>query len=177
MKENQQMSLTQFIKCRDLTLNFEGRIFEDDPNDQPTLWGLVLDDIREYHHDQTLGVDALKNLTPDTISEIYHTLYWIPLNCDRLPLGLDFAVYDYGVNVGIRRAVKILQQAVEVNVDGVIGNQTLAAISNSDVRATINKMADLQTASYRSFAKFPIYGNGWLNRVDKRQQLALNMLP
>jgi lysozyme family protein len=38
--------------------------------------------------------------------QIYDRHYWDPQRCDDLPAGLDYSMFDYGVNSGIgRRAV------------------------------------------------------------------------
>jgi lysozyme family protein len=39
---------------------------------------------------------------------IYYEKYWNALSCEDLPAGVDYAVFDYGVNSGIDRAAKVL---------------------------------------------------------------------
>ena len=41
-------------------------------------------------------------------AKIYRARYWDALRCDELPAGLDYAVFDYGVNSGIGRAAKVM---------------------------------------------------------------------
>lgn len=49
-----------------------------------------------------------------------------------LPSGVDYAVFDFGVNSGPVRAVKTLQKVLRVPQDGWIGPQTIQAIAEYD---------------------------------------------
>jgi lysozyme family protein len=55
------------------------------------------------------------------------------MSCDELPSGVDYAVFDYGVNSGISRAAKVLQRLVGTDVDGEIGPNTIAATTTLPV--------------------------------------------
>ena len=72
--------------------------------------------------------------------------------------------------------IKLLQREMGVQVDGIVGPQTLAAFeSREDLRvaAMILALATAQTASYRLLGNFSIYGIGWLARTARRQAGAL----
>lgn len=58
---------------------------------------------------------------------IYHARYWLPIQGDRLPRGLDLLVFDAAVNLGRPWAVRLLQEVLRVDVDGLLGPETLAA--------------------------------------------------
>ena len=98
---------------------------------------------------------------------------------DALPPGVDLSVFDMGVNAGIWRSARLLQQALGFTgeeVDGSIGPETLAAADRFDARNLVNNLADRQTAYYRSLANFPIFGTGWLRRTAARRDAALAMI-
>jgi len=61
-------------------------------------------------------------------------------------------------------------------VDGSIGPETVAAADRFDARTLVNKLADRQTAYYRSLANFSIFGIGWLRRTGARRDAALAMM-
>src|SRR5262245_41760688 len=63
----------------------------------------------------------------DQVAAIYRQNYWNALRCDDLPAGVDYAVFDYGVNSGIGRAAKVLQRLVATAMDGEVGPETIAA--------------------------------------------------
>jgi lysozyme family protein len=80
-----------------------------------------------------------------------------------------------GVNAGPGRAVKLLQQSIGCVPDGVIGPATRGLICDSNPATLIAKFSETRREYYRALKTFPIFGKGWLARVDKEEQEALNM--
>ncbi len=70
-------------------------------------------------------------LTPATAGDIYRRDYWDKIGGDALPPPLALLVFDAAVNNGVGRAIRWLQTAANVAVDGVIGPETLAAITSA----------------------------------------------
>ena len=166
--------------CLAFTLREEGG-YVDDPSDPggATNMGITLATYRQWSDDPNLGDVQVKDLAPKTATAIYRSLYWNPLRADALPAGVDLSVFDMGVNAGIWRSARLLQQALGFTgdeVDGSIGPETLAAAGRFDPRSLVNNLADRQAAYYRSLADFPTFGTGWLNRTDARRDAALAMI-
>jgi len=74
--------------------------------------------------------EDIKNLTKERATEIYEKEYWTPSKASSLPGSLQETYFDMVVNMGQRRAVKILQKACnskgcKLVVDGLIGRNTL----------------------------------------------------
>jgi len=74
--------------------------------------------------------EDIKNLTKERATEIYEKEYWTPSRASSLPGSLQETYFDMVVNMGQRRAVKILQKACnskgcKLVVDGLIGRNTL----------------------------------------------------
>jgi lysozyme family protein len=69
----------------------------------------------------------------------------------------------------------LLQSAIGCVPDGVIGPKTRELISASNSATLINKFSEVRRDYYRSLKNFPIFGKGWLNRVDHEETEALNM--
>lgn len=67
----------------------------------------------------------IKHLTVDQAKAIYLRDYWQPCQCDLLPPAIACAVFDTAVNMGTGAAIRFLQQALRVSVDGLIGPVTL----------------------------------------------------
>jgi lysozyme family protein len=64
---------------------------------------------------------------------------------------VDLSVFEMGVDAGIWRSARLLQQALGFTgdeVDGSIGPKTLAAVERFDARTPVNNLADRQTAYY-----------------------------
>lgn len=111
---------------------------------------------------------------------IYRTLYWDVIMGDRLPAGLDLAIFDGAVNSGPRQAVKWLQRALgrtyTGSIDGVIGNLTLAAIDNyGDIAQLINAVQDRRIAFLQALKTYQYFGRGWERRVSDVRKDALAM--
>jgi lysozyme family protein len=80
-----------------------------------------------------------------------------------------------GVNAGPGRSVKLLQSSLGCVPDGIIGPRTRGLISDSNCATLIAKFSESRRDYYRALKTFPIFGKGWLTRVDREEQEALNM--
>src|SRR5882757_3410774 len=93
----------------------------------PTNWGITIYDARAYWKKNATAADV-RAMPLEVAKDIYRAKYWDAMDCDDLPAGVDYCVFDYGVNSGIGRSAKVLQRLVGTNVDGAIGPKTLAAV-------------------------------------------------
>jgi lysozyme family protein len=80
-----------------------------------------------------------------------------------------------GVNAGPGRSVKLLQSAIGCVPDGIIGPATRSLILASNSATLIAKFSESRREYYRSLKTFPVFGKGWLNRVDHEEAQALMM--
>jgi lysozyme family protein len=69
----------------------------------------------------------VRNLTRPQAEEIYRARYWLPIHGDELPGPLAMMTFDVAVNCGVDTAINMLQAAVGVRNDGIMGSETLAA--------------------------------------------------
>jgi lysozyme family protein len=163
-----------FQECLDLVLKSEGGWINhpQDPGGETNL-GVTKRVWEEY-----VGhpVKTLKNLTKDDVAPLYEQKYWRPCYCEVLPRGLDFVVFSMGVNAGPGRSVKLLQQSIGCVPDGIIGPRTRGLISSSNGATLIAKFSETRREYYRSLKLFPVFGKGWLNRVDREEAEALDMI-
>jgi lysozyme family protein len=162
-----------FKECLDLVLKSEGG-WVNNPNDPggETNLGVTKRVWVEY-----VGhpVESLKKLTKEDVAPLYELKYWRPCYCEVLPRGLDFVVFSMGVNAGPGRSVKLLQSAIGCVPDGVIGPRTRELISSSNGADIIKKFSTARREYYQSLKTFPIFGRGWLLRVDREESEALDM--
>jgi hypothetical protein len=91
------------------------------------------------------------------------------------PVGHGFG-FDFGVNAGPGRAIKVMQSAVGVTPDGGFGPMTLAAVQAIDPVELIEKFSQAKEDFYRSLGTFATFGKGWLNRVADVKVKANSML-
>lgn len=112
-------------KAIKLVLDYEGRTYENDPKD---LGGETKFGISKKAYP---SID-IRNLTEDEAKAIYRRDYWDAVMGDQLPDKLAISVFDCAVNQGTGRAIRLLQSVLEIEADGKIGPQTLAAAKASD---------------------------------------------
>lgn len=118
-------------KIVDAILLHEGEVYTNDPLDAggPTKFGITLDTLSR-HRGHAVSADDVRALSRDEAAEIYEQRYIRPF--DGLPIGLRENVIDMGVNAGLSRATKLLQQLVGADVDGALGPQTIRLAMNGD---------------------------------------------
>jgi lysozyme family protein len=107
------------------------------------------------------------------VEAIYLEKYWQPLWCDMLPPGVDYAVFDFGVNSGPARSAKFLQEIVGSAVDGEVGPNTVAATKEADPEEVINALCDNRMFFLKGLSTWGTFGNGWTNRVNDVRRDAL----
>ena len=127
----------------------------------------VYDDWRKR---QGLLARDVRQLEDAEMHAIYEAGYWLPPRCDLLQSGLDLAQFDTAVNMGPKRAVQFLQQALRCEVDGDFGPATRKAAEACSLGSTIAAYCDVREAFYRGrVAQRPDQGvflKGWLNRLN-----------
>lgn len=130
----------------------------------------------EKHVGHEVTHDQMRKLTPADVEPLYKKKYWDVVRADELPSGIDYLVFDMGVNAGPGRSIKLLQTAVGVTPDGGFGPMTMAAVQAADPVKLIQDFSNAKEDFYRGLDDFPVYGNGWLNRVAAVKLKASSML-
>ena len=144
----------------DFVLEMEGD-YTNDPNDPggETRWGIS----RKAYP----SLD-IKNLSREGAKEIYHRDYWVPCHCNDLPRAFAISLFDCAVNQGPRIAVRIMQIALGVTVDGTIGPKTIAACSAASPRTVLLFLAERMAAYARLMNEKPtllVFARNWSFRV------------
>jgi len=108
-------------------------------------------------------------LTLADAQAIYQRDYWNPIAADRLPTPLALLVFDAAVNNGVGRAGRWLQGVVGAGADGVVGDQTLAAVSTYLAsQGAPSLCAEFMAQRFAFMAGLPtwrIFGLGWARRL------------
>ena len=126
-------------KSIDFVLRREGG-YSNDKNDRggETNWGISQ---RAYP-----DLD-IKSLTVEQAKEIYLRDYWLPCSGDVLPWPFSLAVFDAAVNMGVGRSIRLLQTALDIEADGIIGPKTIEAVKNA-TPGRIRKLLALRMTEY-----------------------------
>ena len=165
-----------FEQCMGWLLEHEGG-YVNHPNDPggETNLGVTRAVYEQYAGRQVMDGE-MEGLTHDDVYPIYKENYWDRVRGDDLPSGVDWAVFDWGVNSGTSRAAKALQRIIGVEQDGGIGPMTLQAVASVEPTEIIEQMHHMRDNFYRSLNTFDTFGRGWIRRNDETKEQALNDL-
>lgn len=175
------MNNKAFTKAHAHVCEWEG-YFDDDPDDAGgvTKYGVCLEFLKSIGAEGDLTGDGVVNrkdvlaVTLDKQKELFKKHFWDSVNLDEFPPRLAMCFYDSAVNAGKKQTVKLLQRALGVDDDGVIGPQTMTAVHNCDDEACALKMCDYRDKFYRTIAakrNNKKFLKGWLNRVEACREL------
>lgn len=154
---------------------------DDDPNDSGgrTSRGITQREYDAYRRHHSLAYRDVWAASDAEINEIYSGNYWEP-ECPGMPSGADYLFFDFKVNAGAHRAAVILQEALGVAPDGLIGPVTLAALDKADEADLIAKYSQAKRAFYERLAAEQAHDRkfltGWLNRVSRVEQRAKTLI-
>lgn len=170
------MTASNYERAFALVLKEEGG-YVDHPKDPggATNLGVTIGVLSEWRGHPVSKADV-KALGKQEAGDIYHVNYWNKVKGDKLPAGLDYAVFDFAVNSGISRAAKHLQACLGVGQDGVIGTETINAAAKADVAETINALCDRRLSFLRGLSTWSTFGKGWNSRVTRVRKAAIGMI-
>jgi len=173
MKENFDASFARIIKS-------EGG-YVNDPADRggETNLGVTIGAWGAYLG-RAIQPGEMKALTVETVKPFYKSMYWDKVKGDDLPVGVDYALFDFAVNAGASRAAKLLQRAVGAVDDGVIGSGTLGLVAKADHAKLLDNFSEQKQRFYSGLATTnpsqQKFLKGWLARVDHVQDAAESMM-
>lgn len=155
--------------------------YVNDPDDPggPTNHGVTQKVYDAYRKDHGLPLRTVRDIAPDEVAHLYDSRYWDPVLGDEL-LALDgnvaLQVFDMAVNAGVGRATKLLQRALHVEEDGVLGPATMRALRGADLVVLRDSYWAEREIFYRSLAaQKPVLGKflkGWLKRAQMARTVA-----
>lgn len=112
----------------------------------------------------------IPNLTREQAVDIYKRDFWDRLQCGELPHGLDIVFFDCAINQGPVPAVRMLQNALKVTADGIMGAITIRAAQNApDV---LQEFLARRMYAYSVIPQVLRYGLGWFRRIASVSALA-----
>ena len=110
------------------------------------------------------------NLTKEQAKEIYERDYWKPLRLYMIDnANVCLELFDFSVNAGLSRAVKMAQKLAGTKEDGQLGGITANAINEFEgdfVKAFKHSRIIYYESLARNNHNLKMFLNGWLNRVN-----------
>lgn len=167
---------SNFEQCLALVLKSEGG-FSNNPKDPGGMTNLgVTKKIWESWVGHPVDESAMRTLGPNDVAPLYKANYWDKIKGNELPLGVDYACFDFAVNSGVSRAAKALQKTVGVNPDGAIGPITLDALASSNPREVATEICEIRLNFLQSLPTWDTFGKGWSRRVSEVEKLSFEMV-
>jgi lysozyme family protein len=146
----------------------------EDPGGCTNL-GITIFDTRLYVKKNATCADV-KRLTKPTVVPIYGGKYWDALNADALPSGLDYSVFDEGVNSGVARAGRVLRQLLGLPThDWHVTPEVIDAIKGRAVTALIRQFNAERSAFLHRLKTCPTFCGGWDKRVRSVNAISLQL--
>ncbi|RDV02135.1 glycoside hydrolase family 108 protein [Undibacter mobilis] len=151
--------------------------YSNHPSDPggPTNFGITIADYRKYVKADATAADV-KAMTIGQAKAIYRARYWDAQRCDELPAGVDYAVFDYGVNSGIGRSGKVLRRLLKLpDTTHQVSDEVIAAARVADAATLVAAICDERLRFLKALKTWPVFGRGWGRRVAEVKAAALTM--
>lgn len=146
----------------------------DDPGG-PTNYGITIFDVRAYVKSDASAEDV-RHLSLAQAKAIYRNKYWDVMRCDDLPAGVDYAVFDYGVNSGVGRAGRVLRRCLGIADDTAkVADVVISAAGKIEPRMLVTRICDERLKFLQGLRTWPVFGKGWGRRVADVKAAALAM--
>jgi len=187
------MAVGNFQDALEFVLEIEGG-FSDHPEDPggKTNMGVTEQTLEAAKHEKIVASSVtVENMTENHAKAIYKVMYWEAAGCSELPVGLDLAVFDAAVNHGPKRAVKMLQRALnliakweglpswrvsKLAVDGIWGSNTAKVVTvlRGDLSQDSELIREMMLRRFLSWDALnkAVFEKGWFRRGVKVTQAA-----
>jgi lysozyme family protein len=140
-----------------------------------TNFGITQSTLARARGQQTTEADV-RLLSQAEARTIYRRFYWNTVRASEMPVGVALAVFDFAVNSGVPRAVRQLQSILGIGVDGIVGAETLRALSLADAPDLIRRLTRARLTSLARLPTWPVFGRGWRRRVLSVERDALRLI-
>jgi lysozyme family protein len=151
--------------------------YSNHPSDPggPTNFGITLADYRRYIKPDATAADV-RAMSVAEAKAIYRKRYWDAQRCDELPAGVDYSIFDYGVNSGIGRSGKVLRRVVGLRDNtSAVTDEVLAAVAKRDAKALVIAINDERLRFLEGLRTWPVFGAGWGRRVADVKAISVQL--
>jgi lysozyme family protein len=178
-----------FLEALRIVARWEGGD-SDHPSDPGgrTRWGITHRTWAAWLRSKGEPQRDLATMNPEDAAQIYRERYWEYGRCPELPFPASLGQFDAMVQHGpggrgLRGAVgamQLLQRALGVEDDGIIGPRTRAALQESDAGLAEHLLWERAMHYWRILDNRPqlrVFSNGWRNRVVHLREQVLMFMP
>jgi lysozyme family protein len=179
----------RFRDCLAVVASFEGGD-SDHPSDPGgrTRWGVTERTFHAWLRSNSEPPRGVETMTPEEAAAVYWSRYWRKGRCEDMPKAVALAHFDAMIQhgpggSGERGAVgatHLLQRALGVKDDGVVGPITLRAIGNLE-DGMVEGLIFQRTLHYwrilDSRETLRVFSRGWRARVEHLRDTAVSWVP
>jgi len=165
-----------FEKALEFVLRWEGG-YVNHPSDPggETNKGIIKKEYNKYRSEKSLPLRSVKGIEDSEVKDIYENKYWKVGHCDVMGDKLSIVHFDSVVNTGITQGAKFLQRCLKVKDDGVVGPETIKALTVSNQDSLVSEYIGQRKAFYHKIIKvnpkLQVFLKGWLRRIDALEKI------
>jgi lysozyme family protein len=119
----------------------------------------------DLDQDGDVDADDIRLVTPEVAQSLYHMDFWRPIRGDELPPALALIAFDAAINNGTSQAVRWMQAAAAVRVDGQLGPLSMQALTSLPPLALAQRVHDRRLELMTDLDTWPAFGRGWARRL------------
>ena len=156
----------EFEKAVSIILKFEGGYVNNEHDaGGETKYGICK---KSYPHLE------IETLSIDDAKEIYKRDFWDRHDLDSFPSLLRLAFFDAAVNCGGGSACRFLQTALGLNVDGILGRQTLKKLAEAEPGVLLRDFMTARQRHNEGLSSYRYFGKGWDHRLKLITECSLS---
>lgn len=101
------------------------------------------------------------------VTEFYRKHYWLAAKCDAIRWPFCYLLLDASVHHGVKAGVVLMQKALGVHDDGVMGPQTIKAANNKPQMETLKRYLVKRSRLMHDICvrRGPVFYEGWMRRL------------
>lgn len=150
--------------------------YTDNKNDRggATNKGVTQAAYDKWRTAQMSPLSDVKWITDGEVALLYRDYYWEPAHCDILDAPVSTMHFDSAVQHGVGRAIRFLQEACGVYMDGRWGAITAGAALNmthAQAKAYLDARRNFYDEIIQHDPSQAVFARGWTNRADQIQKI------
>jgi len=125
-----------------------------------TIWGIAFN----YNKQLFSGFEDFRDTTREEASYIAFVKYYLACEAHNLPYDCKLYYFDMAYNMGVSRAIKIMQKCAGVKADGIIGAITRSKMNCVKEECLVRERNGFYNRLVEQNSRFRKFIKGWLNR-------------
>lgn len=123
-----------------------------------------------------LTINDMRSLPLWFAEKVYKAKYWDALNCDQLEPGVDYAVFDYGVNSGVGRSGRVLRRVLGLSdTNSAVTADVITAANKRNASWLAAAVCDERLSYLKGLKTWLTFGKGWSRRVSEVRSFSIKI--